>query len=160
MVGQASAAILPNDPLLVEKQQEELRNTSPHEANRHSPELEDEAAQAAMKIQQKYAEERDKRIRDDGNAQYIDLSVSKKFKHYAEDPWRDERSDKVTIGDGQNVKYLILGAGWAGITFAVKLIQAGILASDIRIVDSAGGFGGTWYFNRFPGTSNLLSNVN
>lgn len=31
------------------------------------------------------------------------------------------------------------------------MIQAGIRPEDIRIVDMAGGFGGTWYYNRYPG---------
>ncbi|KIW77302.1 hypothetical protein Z517_09748 [Fonsecaea pedrosoi CBS 271.37] len=103
------------------------------------------------KIQKKYDEERQKRLRPDGDAQYVDLALSEQFKHYREDPWVDERSEKVTIKDGEHVKYLILGAGIGGLLFAVKLIQAGISASEIRLVDAAGGVGGTWYYNRYPG---------
>jgi len=32
-----------------------------------------------------------------------------------------------------------------------NLIKAGFSANDIVIVDPAGGFGGTWYWNRYPG---------
>ncbi|OAL32675.1 hypothetical protein AYO20_07833 [Fonsecaea nubica] len=104
-----------------------------------------------VKIQKKYDEERQKRLRPDGDAQYVDLALSEEFKHYREDPWIDERSEKVTVNDGEHVKYLILGAGIGGLLFAVKLIKAGISASEIRLVDAAGGVGGTWYYNRYPG---------
>jgi cation diffusion facilitator CzcD-associated flavoprotein CzcO len=120
-------------------------------ANGAAPEVASEAAQAALKIQQKYDEERQKRVRPDGDGQYVDLAYSEQFKHYREDPWLNERSEKVTVQDGEHVKYLILGAGWGGLAFGVKFVKAGIPASEIRIVDSAGGFGGTWYYNRYPG---------
>lgn len=46
---------------------------------------------------------------------------------------------------------LIIGAGWSGIQNAVRMVEAGIPAEDIRIIDPADGFGGTWYWNRYPG---------
>jgi cation diffusion facilitator CzcD-associated flavoprotein CzcO len=47
---------------------------------------------------------------------------------------------------------LILGAGFGGLLFAVRLIQTGAFtADDLLLVDKAGGFGGTWYWNRYPG---------
>jgi cation diffusion facilitator CzcD-associated flavoprotein CzcO len=46
---------------------------------------------------------------------------------------------------------LILGAGFGGLLYSVRMIEAGFRPEDIRIVDSAGGFGGTWYYNRYPG---------
>ena len=30
------------------------------------------------------------------------------------------------------------------------MVEAGIRPEDIRIIDPAGGFGGTWYWNRYP----------
>ncbi|KAF2095355.1 flavin-binding monooxygenase-like family protein [Rhizodiscina lignyota] len=104
---------------------------------------------AAAEIQQKYANEREKRLRPEGDAQYIDLSKSDKFKHFQEDPWVDPKAAQAEVPD--YCKYLIVGAGFGGLLFAVRLIEAGIPASDIRLVDSAGGFGGTWYWNRYPG---------
>lgn len=110
------------------------------------------AFQSVMNVQAKYEQERQKRLRLDGDAQYIDLALSEKFKHYREDPWLDERSEAVTIKHGEHVKFLILGAGLGGLVFAAKLIQtAGVAASEIRLVDAAGGIGGTWYYNRPPG---------
>lgn len=101
---------------------------------------------------QKYSEERMKRLRPDGITQYIDLATSEKFKQYHDDPWLEEEGKIVpALKNGDYCKYLILGAGFGGLLFAVKLIKAGVDVEDIRIVDSAGGFGGTWYWNRYPG---------
>lgn len=46
---------------------------------------------------------------------------------------------------------LALGAGFGGLLHAVRMVQAGIRPENIRIVDTAGVFGGTWYYNRYPG---------
>ena len=105
-------------------------------------------------ISQKYATEREKRLRPDGLAQYIDLSKSVKFKKFQADKWINYKAlnaQDPPLKDGSSHKFLILGAGYGGLLFAVRLIQAGIAAEDIRLVDSAGGFGGTWYWNRYPG---------
>jgi hypothetical protein len=105
-------------------------------------------AATAMQVQQKYIEERTKRLRSDGTSQYIDLSRSDKFKHFQDDPWIDPNAPEVgvpALTDGSSCKFFILGAGYGGLVFAIRLIQAGINVDDIRIVDSAGGFGGTWY---------------
>jgi len=46
---------------------------------------------------------------------------------------------------------LILEAGFGGLLYAVRMIEAGVRPEDIRIVDSAGGFSGTWYYNHYLG---------
>ncbi|KAL3448008.1 hypothetical protein BJX65DRAFT_307296 [Aspergillus insuetus] len=47
---------------------------------------------------------------------------------------------------------LIIGAGFGGLLFAIRLIQSGTYtAVEIILVDTAGGFGETWYWNRYPG---------
>jgi hypothetical protein len=102
---------------------------------------------AAMQIQQKYSEERNKRIRPEGTAQYVDLSRSEKFKQFQDDPWINPNAPETgaaVLSDGSHCTILILGAGFGGLTFAVRLLQAGFSVDDIRLVDSAGGFGGTW----------------
>lgn len=43
----------------------------------------------------------------------------------------------------------IIGAGLGGVCAAVKLVEAGF--QDIMIYEAAGGAGGTWYKNRYPG---------
>jgi len=104
-------------------------------------------AAAAMQMQRKDSEELNTRIRSDGTAQYVGLSSSEKFKQFQDDPWIDpnalEAADPA-LSDGSCCTILILGAGFGGLTFAVRLLQAGFSGDDIRIVDSAGGFGGTW----------------
>ena len=44
---------------------------------------------------------------------------------------------------------VIVGSGWAGMTTAAYLTKQGI--TSYRMIDKAGDFGGTWYWNRYPG---------
>ena len=95
-------------------------------------------------IRRKYAEERAKRLRPDGNAQYQRLES--KFESLAVDPYtpfqeRDPVKDHVT--------FAFIGAGFSGLVVGARLKEAGI--SDFRLIDKAGGVGGTWYWNRYPG---------
>lgn len=46
---------------------------------------------------------------------------------------------------------VIVGAGFAGIGFAIKLQEAGF--TDFLIVDEADGPGGTWHWNTYPGVA-------
>lgn len=127
---------------------------SGHEVTGPEHGINNSEAALAMQVQQKYHEERTKRLRPDGVSQYVDLSTSEKFKHFQEDPWIDPNVPSLgtpTLVDGSRCKFLVLGAGFGGLLFAVRLIQAGIDVDNIRIVDTAGGFGGTWYWNRYPG---------
>lgn len=102
----------------------------------------------------KYEEERAKRLRPDGMEQYLDIAKSK-FKQFAEDPWVNESNPYVSkpcaLADGDHVKVLVVGAGYGALLFAARLIEAGFKPSDFAFVDSAWGFGGTWYWNRYPG---------
>jgi cation diffusion facilitator CzcD-associated flavoprotein CzcO len=109
---------------------------------------------AAIDIREKYNAERDKRLRDDGNKQFISLaeSQSDKIRRLLEDPWVEPGTPlNIPVSDGGHVKFLIVGTGYGGILYAVKLIQAGFKVDDLIFVDPAGGFGGTWYWNRYPG---------
>ena len=95
-------------------------------------------------LKQKYAEERDKRLRADGNAQYQRLEG--KFEDLAADPytpWIDR--DPVT----DHVTFAFIGGGFAGLVVGARLKQAGI--DSVRIIEKGGDFGGTWYWNRYPG---------
>ena len=100
-----------------------------------------------------YARERDKRIRSDGNAQYINLSNFEKLPHAAKDPWIHVDRGVPDNADllNQQHRILIIGAGYGGLLAAVRLLQMGFSLDDILLVDAAGGFGGTWYWNRYPG---------
>ena len=95
-------------------------------------------------LRRKYREERDKRLRPDGNDQYVRLTG--RFAHYAEDPYLPvvERAPKT-----DHVTFAFIGGGFAGLVTGARLKEAGI--DDVRIIDKAGDFGGTWYWNRYPG---------
>lgn len=97
-----------------------------------------------QRLKERYRAERDKRLRPDGNEQY--LEPSGRFAGLLDDPWttstpRDPLNDEVTV--------LVIGAGFAGLVTAARLKQAGI--DDVRLVDKAGDVGGVWYWNRYPG---------
>lgn len=84
-------------------------------------------------------------MRAEGTKQYIDLEHSDKFKGFLQDPWaKAGQFPNTPVPDGGHSKFLIVGAGFGGITFAVRLIQVGFRPEDLVIVDTAGGFGGTW----------------
>ena len=92
----------------------------------------------------RYLEERDKRIRPDGNDQYIE--VAGRFASYVEDPYVPvvERAPLDT-----DVQVAVIGGGFAGLVTAARLTEAGV--DDVRIVEKGGDVGGTWYWNRYPG---------
>ena len=95
-------------------------------------------------LRRRYALERAKRLRPDGNDQYIELKGQ--FDRLLHDPYtvlveREERRDHVTV--------TFVGGGFAGLVTGARLKDAGV--ADVRIVEKAGGFGGTWYWNRYPG---------
>ncbi len=93
---------------------------------------------------ERYRAERDKRLRPDGNDQYRQLKGQ--LAHYADDPYtpfveREPRTDHVT--------FAFVGGGFAGLVTGARLVEAGI--RDVRIIEKGGDFGGTWYWNRYPG---------
>ncbi|KAH0830953.1 hypothetical protein AYO21_06483 [Fonsecaea monophora] len=98
-------------------------------------------------LKAKYREERDKRLKRDGLAQYHTVEEDA-LRHYTEDPW-SKRLEREPID--QEVDYLIVGAGYSGMILAVRLYEAGI--KNIKIIDKSGDFGGTWYWNRYPGAA-------
>ena len=95
---------------------------------------------------EKYAAERAKRMRDDGNDQY--LEVTGEFARYNEaDPYVEPGFTRPSIREELDV--VVVGGGFGGLMIAARLQQAGI--TDLRVLDKAGDFGGTWYWNRYPG---------
>ena len=94
-------------------------------------------------LRRKYREERDKRLRPDGNDQYLRLAGT--LAHYLDDPYtprleREPKTDHRTV--------VMIGGGFAGLVVGARLREAGV---DVRIVEKGGDFGGTWYWNRYPG---------
>ncbi|MGI9576632.1 MAG: flavin-containing monooxygenase [Microthrixaceae bacterium] len=112
-----------------------------HQVTEHGDTTADELAEA----RRRYERERDKRLRTDGLAQYSDFSGD--YADFDRDPYvepgfsRDPLSEETTA--------VIVGGGFAGMLTAIDLTRRGI--RDFRIVEKAGDFGGTWYWNRYPG---------
>ena len=104
------------------------------------PSLEDLEA-----IRHRYAAERDKRIREDGNDQYIEIAGD--LAHYVDDPYVEPGFQREPIDKA--VDALIIGGGFGGLLAGARLRQAGV--KDICVVEKGGDFGGTWYWNRYPG---------
>jgi cation diffusion facilitator CzcD-associated flavoprotein CzcO len=96
-------------------------------------------------LHEKYLAERDKRLRPDGNAQYIEVKAQ--FSRYVEDPYVEPGFTRAPVTD--DVEFAIIGGGFGGLLMGARLREAGF--TDIRVVESAGDFGGTWYWNRYPG---------
>lgn len=95
----------------------------------------------------KYQEERDKRLRVDGNDQYQE--VTGEFAYFVDDPYIDSELKREAIEE--EVEVVIIGGGFGGMLAAAHLHEAGI--TDFRIIEKGGDFGGTWYWNRYPGAS-------
>lgn len=109
---------------------------------------------ALEEIKERYEAERLKRFRPEMDKQYIDTRADEFPKSLVRDPWIDYdaiAASEPPVVDGGEVKVLILGAGHNGLLQAYRIIEAGISVYDMCIVEIGGGFGGTWYWNRYPG---------
>jgi cation diffusion facilitator CzcD-associated flavoprotein CzcO len=95
-------------------------------------------------LREKYRAERDKRLRPDGNDQY--LEPTGRFAHLLDDPYTAV-VDRPPVREDVNVA--VIGSGFAGLVVGAKLKQAGV--TDVRLIDKAGDVGGVWYWNRYPG---------
>ncbi len=95
-------------------------------------------------LRARYRVERDKRLRPDGNEQY--LQPTGRFANLLDDPYTPVVTrDPLTT----DVEVLVIGAGFAGLVAGARLRQAGV--GDVRLIDKAGDVGGVWYWNRYPG---------
>ncbi|MBP2370435.1 flavin-containing monooxygenase [Pseudonocardia parietis] len=95
-------------------------------------------------LRERYRRERDRRLRPDGNAQY--RRAAGEFGYYAKDPYTP-RAEREPLTD--RVEALVVGGGFGGLITGARLRETGV--ESIRMMDEAGDFGGTWYWNRYPG---------
>src|SRR5215510_11014608 len=94
-------------------------------------------------LRKKYMEERNKRLRPDGNDQY--LQIKGQLAHYLDDPYtpviprapKIDHASSPLLGDALARRSTFAPRGMAGIR-------------DVRIIEKGGDFGGTWYWNRYP----------
>lgn len=95
-------------------------------------------------IRQRYADERGKRLKRETLSQFQGLSDVLELD--SSDPWSTPiEREPVT----EEIEVVVLGGGFGGLLAGAHLTQNGI--SDFRIIEQGGDFGGTWYWNRYPG---------
>jgi cyclohexanone monooxygenase len=116
-----------------------MTTTTSDVADRGDPDFDPDA------LRERYREERDRRLRDDGNDQYVE--VAGRFAHFLDDPYGDQDFSREPLTD--EVEAVVVGGGFGGLLAGARLRQAGV--EDIRVIDAASDFGGTWYWNRYPG---------
>lgn len=97
-------------------------------------------------VLERYRKERDKRLRADGANQYVHIEGV--FSNFDADPYTAPFERAAVT---ENVDVVILGAGISGMMAAARLSEQGI--RNVRVIDKAGDFGGTWYWNRYPGAA-------
>ncbi|MFF8450009.1 flavin-containing monooxygenase [Streptomyces leeuwenhoekii] len=108
----------------------------------HSQELTPEALAG---LRERYRAERERRVRPDGTRQY--LGADAEFGYYAADPYVGEAAEREPVRD--RVDVAVVGGGFGGILAGARLRQRGV--QRVRVIEKGGDFGGTWYWNRYPG---------
>ena len=98
-------------------------------------------------LKERYALEREKRLRAEGAGQYLEFSGV--FSNFETDPYVEPGFAREPIEE--TVDVVIVGGGFGGLLAGARLRDAGV--NDIRIIDKGADFGGTWYWNRYPGAA-------
>jgi cyclohexanone monooxygenase len=98
-------------------------------------------------LREKYREEREKRIRPDGNEQY--LETTREFSHFVDDLYAPPGVAREAIED--EVDVVLIGGGFGGLLTGARLRELGV--EDLRIIEKGSDVGGTWYWNRYPGVA-------
>ncbi|MCT9810842.1 NAD(P)/FAD-dependent oxidoreductase [Acidovorax sp. Be4] len=98
-------------------------------------------------LREKYRQERERRLRAEGSAQY--QAADGDYAAYLEDPYIASRIEREPLSRDTDV--LVIGGGFGGLLASARLHEAGV--TDFMIVEKAGDFGGTWYWNRYPGAA-------
>jgi len=101
-------------------------------------------------IKQRFAEERDLRLRyrPEGTKQYTS-DFNGELARYLTDPNADAVPAREAIAD--EVECLFIGGGFSALLTAARLREHGV--TSIRIVERGADVGGTWYWNRYPGVA-------
>ncbi|MER5476996.1 NAD(P)/FAD-dependent oxidoreductase [Streptomyces sp. NPDC002734] len=105
----------------------------------------DPSPQELARLRERYRQERERRIRPDGASQYRGADAA--FDHWAADPWAGGPAEREPVRD--TVDVAVVGGGFGGILAGARLRGQGV--ERVRIVEKGGDFGGTWYWNRYPG---------
>jgi cyclohexanone monooxygenase len=98
-------------------------------------------------LRAKYRQEREKRLRPDGTGQYVEAAGE--FAHFVDDPCVEPGYAREPLTD--EVDVALIGGGFGGLLTGARLRQLGV--EGIRVIEKGGDFGGTWYWNRYPGVA-------
>jgi cyclohexanone monooxygenase len=96
-------------------------------------------------LAKRYAEEREKRLRVDGLGQY--QALQGKFASFDADPNASLDLSREPVRRFADIA--VIGGGFGGLLTAAQLRKRGV--KDITIIEKGADFGGTWYWNRYPG---------
>jgi hypothetical protein len=97
-------------------------------------------------LRERYRRERDKRLRADGIDQYREARGE--LARFVEvDPLAGREATRDPVDE--DVDVVIVGGGFSGLLAAARLAERGV--TTFRIVEAGADFGGTWYWNRYPG---------
>ncbi|KAJ3341969.1 hypothetical protein HDU93_003790 [Gonapodya sp. JEL0774] len=107
-------------------------------------------------LKRKYLEERDRRLRADGNAQYLGIEKDGKFGRFLEDPYTEPivRDPRV-----EDIRIAVLGGGFAGLQTAAKIREAGFTSKDVMMIEKGGDFGVLAHCSRIGRKYDLYANV-
>jgi len=100
-----------------------------------------------VELRKKYRAERDRRLKAEGNDQYIKIEAE--FSHYLDDPYVEPGFERAPLTD--EIEVVVIGGGFGGLLAGARLREAGI--DNVRLIEKGGDFGGTWYWNRYPGAA-------
>lgn len=99
-------------------------------------------------LRARYRAERDKRLRPDAVDQFVRLGdqlAGERTDPYVEPGFtREPLTDEVDI--------VMVGGGFSGLLLGAHLRRVGV-TDGLRFVERGGDFGGTWYWNRYPGAA-------
>ncbi|MGW2343167.1 flavin-containing monooxygenase [Streptomyces sp. NPDC001661] len=101
--------------------------------------------QETAELRERYRAERERRVRPDATAQY--RATTAEFGYFAADPYAGEIPERAPLRD--TVDVAVVGGGFGGILAGARMRQQGV--TKIRVIEQGGDFGGTWYWNRYPG---------
>lgn len=116
-----------------------------NERDPHMTQGQASSSEELAELRERYRLERERRVRSDGARQY--LAPDAGFGYYADDPYAAETPEREPLRD--RVDVAVVGGGFGGILAGARLRQRGV--RRVRVIEKGGDFGGTWYWNRYPG---------
>jgi cyclohexanone monooxygenase len=102
-----------------------------------------------LALQEKYRYERDRRLRPEGNKQYIKIESEGEYSNFLEDHYVEERAERDA--EDLDLDVVVIGGGFGGLQTGAWLRTEGV--DEFRIVERAADFGGNWYWSRYPGAA-------